>query len=113
VTGHDYLVLLGLAGTVLVTLLGAVWHTAALSTQLKVAVKALEDADKEQKERSSRLEDIPDHARRLGQLERLQSLFPKVVSRVDVMEKAAELRAKHSREMHQVRSGSRPDIEEE
>lgn len=105
---HDT-ALVGLALSLLGTLIVSTWRFASLATKLSATVQRLEDKEKEQDIRLRNLDLIPGFDIRIAHLEKHHSLIPKAMSRLEVL----EAHAQHSKEMRQVLRQSWPGPRED
>lgn len=113
---HDSITIIGLAASLLGTLIVSTWRFSALATKLTSTIEKLEEKVARVERGLDSLEHLPELRIKVSQVEgivqKLSSEWPKLAARCDVMEHAI----KHSREMRAVLMqgrGSRPDIDEE
>lgn len=113
---HDSITIIGLAASLLGTLIVSTWRFSALATKLTSTIEKLEEKVARVERGLDSLEHLPELRIKVSQVEgivqKLASEWPKLAARCDVMEHAI----KHSREMRAVlmnARGSRPDIDEE
>jgi hypothetical protein len=114
---HDSITLIGLAASLLGTLVVSTWRFASLATKLTATIEKLEEKVERVEAGLVTLEKLPELRIKVDQLDamlsKISSEFPRLVSRCDVL----ELAIKHSREMRAVlvnnRPGSKPDLEDE
>lgn len=82
----EVIALLGLAGTLLATVITTTWKSASLTTKLVLATERYERDRAELNAKTEAIEKIPDHERRIGMLEQNMSLIPPLKERVLVVE---------------------------
>lgn len=99
--------LVTLSITLLGTLVVSTWRFSSLATKLLAAVQRLEDKEKEQDTKLSRLDDIPILRSELEHVKKNYSLIPRLEGDIRVLQEKAQF----SKEMRQSR-GSRPDIDD-
>lgn len=106
---NEYIALIGLAGSLLATLIVSTWKFSSLASKLLATVQQLERKDAELEARTKAIDTLPAMDVRLGHLEQNHSLIPALSSRVTTLEE----QVKHSKEMRQVLlRQSRPDNED-
>lgn len=97
--------LVSLSVTLLGTLIVSTWRFSGLATKLLAAVQRLEEKEKEQDTKLSLLNDIPVMKSEMEHLKKNHSMIPHIASEVRVLQEKAQF----SKEMRQIRMGSRPD----
>jgi len=105
---HD-LALVALSVSLLGTLIVSTWRFSSLSTRLLEAVKRLEDKEKEQDTKLSRLDDIPTMKTELEHVKKNHSLIPKLEGDIRVL----QAQVQHSKEMRAIRPPSRPSFDDD
>lgn len=97
--------LVTLSASLLGTLIVSTWKFSSLSTKLLTAVQRLEDKEKEQDSKLSRLDAIPLLQSEMEHVKKNYSLIPRLEGDVRVLQEKAQF----SKEMR-ARIGSRPEI---
>lgn len=105
----EIVALLGLAVALLTTVIASTWRLSALSSTFLVTINEHKRELAEVKAKHAALDKIPAMEQRLGQVEGIVVQVPKVIERVVAVEQAV----KFSKELRQIKRGSRPDIEDE
>ena len=111
---HDSVTIIGLAASLLGTLIVSTWRFAALATKLTSTIEKLEEKVERVEAGLVALEKLPELRVKVDQIDammsKLSSEFPRLAARCDVN----ELAIKHSREMRAITTGrgSRPDLED-
>jgi hypothetical protein len=100
--------LIALSISLLGTLVVSTWRFSSLATRLLSAVQRLEEKEKEQDTKLSRLDNIPVLITELEHVKKNYSIIPRLEGDIRVLKE----QAKFSKEMRQVRLGSRPDIDD-
>lgn len=102
---HEMLGLLGLAATLLGTVVASTWRFSALASKLLAAYEQQRETSAEIKHQLQALEKIPTIELRVSQLERTLSMIPRLENRVVAVEQAVNF----SKEWRRLNRGSRPD----
>lgn len=105
----EHIALLGLAVTLLGTLVVSTWRFSSLATKLLSAVQRLEEKDKAQDAQIQLVNEIPAMKVTLDTATKHLSLVPQIMSRLSVV----ETQQKHSTEMRRLQFRSRPDTEDD